>query len=177
MNLDPFSLQYAQKLLNKGYGFQNASRIANVNENDLRDVAGAAHARPVVRPCPSPWLEPRVRIDQNPSHTRAQQAMALSGPSRAIIHAVADKYGMTTADLIGPKRSRWFSFARHEAMYRVRLERRLSLPAIGRIFGGRDHTSVLHALRCHEARAAWGEFLIAAGNADEYQPDLFARAA
>lgn len=171
MSLDPSAFTYARQMLEKGYGYQNACRIAGVNEADLRSLLGTVRERP----SPAPWSPPRVRADQNPAHTRAQASIALSGPSREIIHRVATQYGMTTADLIGPARSRWFAFARHEAMYRVRKERNLSLPAIGRIFGGRDHTTVLHGIRCHEDRAAWADVLTVF--ADIRQPDLFARLA
>lgn len=155
MNADPSAFAYARQMIDKGYGYQNACRIAGVNEADLRSLLGTVRQRP----SPAPWSAPRVRPDQTPAHTRAQASIAVSGPSREIIHSVATKYGMTADDLIGSGRSRWFAYARHEAMHRIRQERGLSLPHIGSIMGGRDHTTVMSGIRGHEARAAWAEVL------------------
>jgi chromosomal replication initiator protein len=50
-------------------------------------------------------------------------------------------------DLTSPKRGRQVVYARQVAMYLCRELTDLSLPAIGQRFGGRDHTTVLHAHR------------------------------
>ena len=103
--------------------------------------------------------------------------MGVSGPVRVIIHDVAARYGLTTFDLLGERKTRIVAMARQEAMHRVSQERGMSLHAVARVFGGRDHTTILHGIRTHAARMAWAEALIAAGNADTYQPSLFAIAA
>lgn len=54
---------------------------------------------------------------------------------------------MTVADLLGPNRESAVVRARQYAMWRIKQETNWSLPRIGRAFGGRDHTTVLHALR------------------------------
>jgi hypothetical protein len=172
MSLDAEVILCAQRLLQKGYSFQNASRIANVSEADLRAFVGAVRVQTVPRACPSPWLGADVIRIETP---RAQPASELCGPSRTIVREVAQKYFMTVADIVGGERTRPFAFARHEAMYRIKTERKLSLPDIGRRLGGRDHTTVLHGIRCHEARMAWADVLTVF--ADIRQPDLFARAA
>ena len=51
------------------------------------------------------------------------------------------------ADLTSAKRGRQVVYARQVAMYLCRELTDLSLPAIGQRFGGRDHTTVLHAYR------------------------------
>ena len=50
-------------------------------------------------------------------------------------------------ELCGPNRSRNLVLARQIAMYLCRELTQLSLPKIGEEFGGRDHTTVLHAVR------------------------------
>jgi chromosomal replication initiator protein len=68
---------------------------------------------------------------------------------------VAQMYGFRLSDLRGASRSRGVVIARHHAMWLVKQRfPYLSLPAIGRMFGGRDHTTVLHALREHPKRVA-----------------------
>ncbi len=58
---------------------------------------------------------------------------------------VADYYGLTVEDLKAKKRSRALSFPRHVAMYLCRELTSFSLPRVGEEFGGRDHTTVIHA--------------------------------
>ncbi|RMI42132.1 chromosomal replication initiator protein DnaA [Streptomyces triticirhizae] len=65
----------------------------------------------------------------------------------AITSAVADYFGLTIEDLAGSSRSRILVTARQIAMYLCRELTDLSLPKIGQHFGGRDHTTVMHADR------------------------------
>jgi chromosomal replication initiator protein len=63
-----------------------------------------------------------------------------------IIGATAAATGLSPADLTGPSRRQPLVRARQTAMYLCRELTDLSLPKIGRAFGGRDHTTVMHAL-------------------------------
>jgi chromosomal replication initiator protein len=54
--------------------------------------------------------------------------------------------------LIGKSRKRPIVDARHIAMHFCKLHTPLSLEAIGRRFGGRDHSTVIHACRAVQAR-------------------------
>lgn len=69
----------------------------------------------------------------------------------AIALEVAAKTGFTVAELISPRRDRALVRARWEAMDRCRQETSASYPQIGGFFGGRDHTSILYAVRRHKA--------------------------
>lgn len=62
-----------------------------------------------------------------------------------IIGQTADYFGITIEDLSSANRSRTIVTARHIAMYLCRELTDLSLPKIGREFGGRDHTTVMSA--------------------------------
>ncbi len=59
--------------------------------------------------------------------------------------AVCKKYNIKITDIESKKRNREFSQPRQIAMYICREMTDLSLPKIGASFGGRDHTTVLHA--------------------------------
>ena len=59
---------------------------------------------------------------------------------------VADYYNISQDELLSQKRSRGISYPRQIAMYLLRDLTDLSLPKIGNDFGGRDHTTVLHAV-------------------------------
>jgi len=58
---------------------------------------------------------------------------------------VAKKYGLTIEDLNSRKRTKQIAYPRQIAMYITRELTDLSLPKIGDVFGGRDHSTVIHA--------------------------------
>ena len=67
--------------------------------------------------------------------------------SSIIMMQTAAYFGVTVDDLCGSSRSRVLVTARQIAMYLCRELTDLSLPKIGQAFGGRDHTTVMHADR------------------------------
>ncbi len=64
-----------------------------------------------------------------------------------IMSVTAEYFSVTVDDLKGHSRSRVLVTARQIAMYLCRELTELSLPRIGQIFGGKDHTTVMHAVR------------------------------
>lgn len=74
----------------------------------------------------------------------------------SITMRVAEKYGVTVADIRGPSQTRRLVYPRWEAMHEIRQATTYSLPQIGRWFGGRDHSTVWNAVRKHDARIAAG---------------------
>jgi len=62
-----------------------------------------------------------------------------------IQEAVSQRFGVTLDELVSPRRSQAVAYPRHVAMYLSRELTDSSLPKIGREFGGRDHTTVIHA--------------------------------
>ena len=65
--------------------------------------------------------------------------------------ATSEHYGMKQADLLSERRNRAIARPRQAAMWLAKQLTTRSLPDIGRRFGGRDHTTVLHAVRRIEA--------------------------
>jgi chromosomal replication initiator protein len=61
-----------------------------------------------------------------------------------IIHAVAKAFGLTEDHLLSRDRSRQIALPRQIAMYLMREEANISLPQIGEVLGGRDHTTILY---------------------------------
>jgi chromosomal replication initiator protein len=114
--------------------------IAHQVPNNVRELEGAlncvlAHARLVHAP---------LTIDM------AQAALAglVGAPSdlspQQILAAVARHYKVSAEQLTGPSRARAVSVPRQLAMYLIRRETGASLPAIGELLGGRDHTTIMH---------------------------------
>jgi chromosomal replication initiator protein len=60
---------------------------------------------------------------------------------------VSEHYNIRLSDMIGPKRVRTIARPRQVAMYLSKHLTTRSLPEIGRRFGGRDHTTVMHGVR------------------------------
>jgi chromosomal replication initiator protein len=60
---------------------------------------------------------------------------------------VAEHYNIRLSDMIGPKRLRTIARPRQIAMYLAKQLTPRSLPEIGRRFGGRDHTTIMHGVR------------------------------
>ncbi len=62
-----------------------------------------------------------------------------------IQEAVSQRFGVTQEELVSPRRSQAVAYPRQVAMYLSRELTDASLPKIGREFGNRDHTTVIHA--------------------------------
>jgi chromosomal replication initiator protein len=118
-----------------------ASRIAtNIRELEgalIRVTAFASlNRQPVELALAEAVLRDLVPTDGGPEITGA-----------TIMAQTAAYYGLTIEDLQATSRSRVLVTARQIAMYLCRELTELSLPKIGQLFGGRDHTTVMHAER------------------------------
>jgi len=60
---------------------------------------------------------------------------------------VSEHYNIRISDMVGPKRVRSYARPRQVAMFLCKKLTSRSLPEIGRRFGGRDHTTVMHGVR------------------------------
>lgn len=69
-----------------------------------------------------------------------------------IQQATCAAYGLPMIEMVSDRRSRAVAYPRQVAMYLARYQTAKSLPAIGRMFGDRDHSTVIHAIRGVEAR-------------------------
>ena len=68
-------------------------------------------------------------------------------PVQSILDAVTEHFSVRLADIQGKRRNRSFAFPRQICMYLARELTSLSYEEIGGYFGGRDHSTVLHAHR------------------------------
>ena len=63
-----------------------------------------------------------------------------------IIKIVASYFGVKISEMESPKRARNIAYPRQIAIYLIRTHTNYSLPQIGELFGGRDHTTILHSI-------------------------------
>jgi chromosomal replication initiator protein len=92
--------------------------------------------------------EPLSRAAVDKAIQLAQGAQATNRPKIDTIKDVTAKaYGVSKVDLESPCRKRQFAQPRQFAMYMCRQLTTCSYPQIGRMFGDRDHTTVLFAFR------------------------------
>ena len=130
--------------------------IAERIENNVRALEGAlirvvAFSSLTGRPLTGELAEEVLKT----LYPRAVGACLAKPSSIAEIQtAVGEHFGLTLDELLSPARTSRISWPRQVAMYLSRELTGESLPAIARQFGGRDHTTVLHAWRRTAARIA-----------------------
>jgi chromosomal replication initiator protein len=123
--------------------------LANRIDVNVRQLHGAltrvlAHASLMARP-----LSKELIAEVIP-HGRTAQASSVE----EIQQRVAEGYGISRAELVGSSRAATPLRARQVAIFLTRELTDLSLPQIGRLYGGRDHSTVLNSLRRVEAGLA-----------------------
>jgi len=90
------------------------------------------------------------------SSSRADLANTPATISQAetILREVCLSHRIRRNELLSARRDAALVRARHEACWRMKNETSLSYPQIGRLLGGRDHTTILHGVRKHAERMA-----------------------
>lgn len=78
-------------------------------------------------------------------HTEDQSKPALT--PEVVLKTVSDHYGLPVKDILGNRRHQDVVLARQVAMYLCRKLLGSSYPALGRLFGGKDHSTVLYAVK------------------------------
>lgn len=125
-----------------GEGEALVELAGRINAN-VRQLHGAltrviAHASLTARPLDSELIAELIPSSQPPRRDT---------PVEEIQQRVASSFGISRAELIGSSRAAAPLRARQVAILLTREETGLSLPQIGRLYGGRDHSTVLNALR------------------------------
>jgi chromosomal replication initiator protein len=128
---------------------------------NVRQLHGAltrliAHASLTARP-----LSPELVDAVIPKSSRGSEQT----PVDEIQQRVSKAFGISRAELVGSTRAATPLNARQVAIYLTRELTDLSLPQIGRLYGGRDHSTVLNSIRRAEARC--GEDPTLAARVDE----------
>jgi chromosomal replication initiator protein len=123
------------------------SELARRIDANVRRLHGAltrviAHASLTAKP-----LSPELIAELIPNHSNRAEPIAVE----EIQQLVAAAFGISRAELVGASRAATPLRARQVAVLLTREATDLSLPQIGRLYGGRDHSTILNALRRAEA--------------------------
>jgi chromosomal replication initiator protein len=117
--------------------------IASRVDSNIRELEGAlirVHAfASLQRSTPDLQMAELVLKDLFPDAGKREITVPM------IQEEVSEYFGFSIEELCSPSRSRQLTTARQIAMYLIRELTTLSLPNIGKAFGGRDHTTVIHA--------------------------------
>ena len=95
---------------------------------------------------------PFVNYDEYIPPPKPARKPASRQTARQILSEVCAKHRVDYQELIGDTRPRRITNARAEAYYRLRDERQLSWNQIGKLMGGKDHTTVYHGYQKHLER-------------------------
>jgi chromosomal replication initiator protein len=131
------------------------SELAGRIDANVRQLHGAltrvlAHASLMAKPLSSELIAEVI-----PRSSRSAAATSVE----EIQQRVAERFGISRAELVGSSRAATPLRARQVAIYLTRELTDLSLPQIGRLYGGRDHSTVLNSVRRLEAGMAEDEEL------------------
>jgi chromosomal replication initiator protein len=116
------------------------TQIAQRAHRNIRDMEGAltkvlAHAELLRRPLNAALVEDALAY-----LSPAQGKLTLD----SILNSAAAYFGVTVEELTGRNRSARIALQRQIVMYLMREETDASLPQIGQVLGGRDHTTIIH---------------------------------
>jgi hypothetical protein len=106
-------------------------------------------------PAPVRAPEPEIKLPVEPPAPLSPTET----PVRRILSEVAKKHCVLVSDIQGRSHKKKFVWPRQEAAYRMSVELKFSLGQIGRVLGGRDHTTILHGIIRHKGRVSAAEEL------------------
>jgi chromosomal replication initiator protein len=126
-----------------------ATYLATVLKNNIRELEGGLKRLGAIASLTN--TEITVDLAKNELRHLIDTREKLITPDR-IQKIVADAFGVRTSDLKSKRRTNTIVLPRQVAMYLCRSLAALSLPETGNFFGGRDHSTVIHAIKTIEEK-------------------------
>jgi chromosomal replication initiator protein len=126
-----------------------ASYLATVLKNNIRELEGGLKRLGAIASLTN--TEITVDLAKNELRHLIDAREKLITPDR-IQKIVADSFGVRPSDLKSKRRTNTIVLPRQVAMYLCRSLAALSLPETGNFFGGRDHSTVIHAIKMVEEK-------------------------
>jgi len=129
-----------------------ASYVASKVDSNIRELEGAItslQGLSMVHNCPIDLDLARQALGENGSGAKTAHPTI-----QEIIEAVTGYYDVKLTDLLSKRRHKSIALPRQICMWLARKYTRYSLEEIGGSFGGRDHTTVMHAIKTIDERCA-----------------------
>jgi chromosomal replication initiator protein len=117
---------------------------ASINDNNIRSLEGALTRLTAWASLSKETITAEQATEILKDLVSEREARPITPQS--ILDSTAEYFGYTVEELIGRSRTRPLTTARHVGMYLFRELTDLSFPNIAKMFGGRDHTTVIHAV-------------------------------
>jgi chromosomal replication initiator protein len=117
--------------------------IAKNVQNNVRELEGALNR--VIAHCELHNQRATLEYTKKILSDIFDQSARKTIGTRQIIEAVSNYYNLSIDDICGKCRKKEIVKPRQVAMYLLRKENNMSFPSIGEYFGGRDHTTAMHA--------------------------------
>lgn len=137
-SLNKMDAEFKMAMIKAGYQFPDPASKAD----DLVEPMEKPHIRlTVCRICQEAIEEELVEKEKHPK------------TMKDIVDRVSRRYAVTVTEIRGKRKHKGIVAARHEAFWLIRhMLHHLSYPQIGKYFGGRDHSTVMHGVKKHQER-------------------------
>ena len=122
---------------------ESLAYIAKNIQKNVRELEGALNR--VIAHCELSNCKPSLEYTKKILEGILEQSNQKTIDSKSVLEVVSMYYSMSLDDLCGKSRKKEIVRPRQIAMYLLRKENRVSFPTIGDYFGGRDHTTAMHA--------------------------------
>lgn len=124
-----------------------AGYVAARVDSNIRELEGALTTLQSLALIDSRDIDLNLAKQAIGGHAPVDSGAQVSVSVQSILDTVSGFYGLRVGDLLSKRRQRSIALPRQIGMYLARRHTRFSLGEIGGYFGGRDHTTVMHAIR------------------------------
>ncbi|MGH7787207.1 MAG: chromosomal replication initiator protein DnaA [Candidatus Binatia bacterium] len=127
-----------------------AELLVQCSGASVRELEGALNRVAAMASVRHTAITPELAAVALGPYARARNSVSVE----IIQETVSSRFGLSVADLVSHRREREVSYPRQIAMYLARTVAEASFPSIAEKFGGRDHSTVMYAVRTIETKRA-----------------------
>lgn len=147
------------KLEERGFNLDEKSidYIAKSVQNNVRELEGIVNK--IIAHCELYNIQPNFKLIETITNQLTVDNRNVHISADDISKTIAEYYNVALVDLMGKRRHKELVYPRQILMYLLRREMGYSYPKIGRLVGGKDHTTVIHGVEKIEKKIQKDEIL------------------